>query len=651
MKKSNYISKYDYIGYYTKQRAFWFFTNAEIESGINTEIYKNKNIILDLEDDDSEDEYETCEFDSYEYYQEQKTSLKDIDKNNPKIAEGLIIDDKSKKYIYDLYKKEGIDKKVDFDDEEYCFKTNEERFEITKELILNNERIILFQPIFINKNLITKPDAIIVDEERIVVIETKGTTTTKRHHFLDLYFQSKVLESIEYLEDYYFEYELCVAKYCKANKFEIPFITSQNINYSKNVSIPNKAKTLNIIENKSLIKLGEGIIDWDEMISFPINITNLVHEDISDLEEKHEAVDNFASKKSIVNSIDLFCKTFREFDDVIKTLSEHQTKLKNSLKDICENIVPSENDKGDWKNNDFWNMLRNLYVIKGYELFKYSGNIVNQTKEDLSKITNSNFILEEWIKEKKSHHFINNREEIRIDNNLTNLYWEKLKSKKVYFDFETINTSIRPIDNCLPFMQIVTQCSIITNHNEYKKIDEKSKCINMIADPKNITLDFFKEIINNLFEGDEYSYIVYNKSFESSRLKEMAIFINEEEFSKKVAIIRDNLFDLADLFTIKKDGCAILIKELGGFYSIKKVLPYIEKTSPEIFKSTGCKDYSKLEVGNGLDCQNKTMIRFFDKMSDDNWNKLKIELEKYCENDIRAMVAVEYFIEKIINPN
>ncbi|EDT87848.1 conserved hypothetical protein [Ureaplasma parvum serovar 14 str. ATCC 33697] len=48
----------------------------------------------------------------------------------------------------------------------------------------------------------------------------------------------------------------------------------------------------------------------------------------------------------------------------------------------------------------------------------------------------------------------------------------------------------------------------------------------MIIDPLEINNEWFKAVIDKIHHGLEYSYIVYNKSFEASRLKEMAEFIN-----------------------------------------------------------------------------------------------------------------------------
>jgi hypothetical protein len=155
---------------------------------------------------------------------------------------------------------------------------------------------------------------------------------------------------------------------------------------------------------------------------------------------------------------------------------------------------------------------------------------------------------------------------------------------------------------------------IIDNGNN-KKI-----CKNIIFDPSRMSIDSFKIIIDNLYSiknPSEYSYIVYNKSFECSRLNEMKILINENEYTIRIDEIIENIYDLADFFDAGKDSF-IFNKDLKGFYSIKKILPLIEKYSQNIFDRTGCRKYSELNVKNGVDAQNLAAKRFFGLINDND---------------------------------
>lgn len=640
MKKSKYISKYDYINYFVQQKAFWFFTNAEILSAINTEL-KKINYLND--EDDDEDENDGHEFDAYEYYKELKDQLKDIDKNDPKIFEGIIIDKKSREFIVDEFKE--IKKVIDFEDPKYKQFSQEEIAELTKQYIQEKEPIILFQPIFIANNLITKPDAIVIKNDyELMLIETKCTTTAKRHHLLDVFFQYKVLTRIDYLEDYAISLNLCLVAYCYANKNEVKLIITDCFNINKCVQTKNAS-----MEIKQLVKLGYGIYkpSLNKYIEAKVYLTNICEQQYKDLEYRLEIFNSPQARKTINEAIIHFNEIHENFDHVIHELQTHKDKLlKENLLEIIENIQPSVNEKSYWKNSDLFAKLRELYYRQGYNMFKFSGNIVNQTA-DFIRNTSKHMDLSSCFKKPEYQDYFSQYETIINRSSLDNLL-SILKSRKVYFDFETINCAVRPIDHCLPFMQILTQCSVI--------IDDEStpikdiQCNNILLDPKNITIKDFKEIVDAIYMGHGFSYIVYNKTFEASRLKELKQFINEEAYNIKIDIIIENLYDLADFFKVhaKQFPCPIIIPELYGFYSIKKVLPIVMKKQRKIFDETGCIDYHDLNVvQNGLICQSETTKRFFNIINDKEWEKLGVNLKKYCENDVRAMVAVEYYVKYI----
>ncbi|MBP5783135.1 DUF2779 domain-containing protein [bacterium] len=148
-----------------------------------------------------------------------------------------------------------------------------------------------------------------------------------------------------------------------------------------------------------------------------------------------------------------------------------------------------------------------------------------------------------------------------------------------------------------------------------------------------------KAIIDHLYEGDDAWYIVYNKNFESVRLQEMDDLLKDPAYSLKIQCIRNNIFDLADFFNAK----TLLLNDLHGFYSIKKVLELIPDS---ILKETKSVPYPTLEqVHKGDEAQNVTTKRFFHLMDDEEWQTTAHNLQLYCQNDVRAMIAVEKFIK------
>lgn len=680
MRTSKYITKYDYIGYYTKQKAMWFFTNAEIKAKLDLMLKDVSS--YDFEDLDDEEDHD-IEIDAYEIYKEQTDFIlqleinKNIDKDNPKIAEGIILDQASQEDIKKTYP--NITKIINFEaDALYKNKSLEELADLTLELLDKNGEIILFQPVFINNQLITKPDCFIKENEEFIVIETKGTSSIKKHHLLDIFYQAQVISKHPYFVNKCVSYKMCIVDYVKLKKNQVSFTISPFYNYQKSVVLtlpPTAANEFNkfeINELKRKRKRGEAIylkkdenkkyyedIDAYEICK-GILLDDLIDGTYSSIDDYKEAKKIYDYKTEDLKDDVRFNKTMDEvvksveklhndFDDVINELLAHKQTLLNLPIEqrIPTNFIPSYNDKGDYKDNDFWLELRNLYAYMGYDVIKYSGKILTIKKFGLNNVTKDILgidILKTYANQTFFNLYKNNQ--IKIYQAAVDLF-AKLKSKKVYFDFESINSAIRAVDNSFPFTQTVTQNSIIIDDGS---CDIKNlKCTNMIIDPREINNEWFKAIIDKIHHGLEYSYIVYNKSFEASRLKEMAEFINEEIYELKVSEIIKNMYDLADFFIVSMRKQLIVIPELKGFYSIKKVLPIIEKEFPQIYHDVNCLNYKELSVGNGLVCQTKTTKRFFNTITDLEWEQFVHDARIYCENDVRAMIAVEYFIKKLID--
>lgn len=648
MKISKYVTKYDYIAYYVKQPSMWFYTNTEIDALYRTEyeiFSKNKNIEVDFDDENAEEDLDELEAeDSYSIYRELLSESEDVDKNNYLIIEGLIIDQMSKKHIIDYYSDQYA-KLLNFQFYVYDFDehktTIESNIKKTIELIEKNENIIIFQPAFIHNklNIVTKCDALVKINKDIFIIETKATSTAKFHHLLDLFYQKQILENV--LDKYNLMYRLCLIKYEYQNKKHVSFIISDTINLKKSVS----CSKIDDLDVKQSIKLGSQYA-WKQK-----NHPDYFIDDILDFNTTELFNILKDDKISILNNL------YNSFDKVIQELWAHKKVVEKQ--NIPQPLLPHPNDKNVFKNTDLWQQLRKLYYLKGFDIFGYSGNVIDFSSSNIEKIAkigpNYKYDYIPFIRyinsangksaAKNIDRLFNNRDQFRVDkDNYKNLV-SKLKEKKVYFDFESINPCIRAIDNSLPFTQVVTQNSVIIDNGEGI---ENSICNNMMIDPNHIDINWFKSIIDAIYQSDEYSYVVYNRNFEANRLKEMAKFINEKEYFQKVQTINNNMFDLADFFMFKKDGDVIVVKELNGFFSIKCVLPLVQKYAPEIFTSTGCKNYKTLEIGNGLVCQQKTLSRFYGSITDTEWETIVNNSKIYCENDVRAMVAVEYFIKNYI---
>ena len=219
--------------------------------------------------------------------------------------------------------------------------------------------------------------------------------------------------------------------------------------------------------------------------------------------------------------------------------------------------------------------------------------------------------------------------------------WKQLevKQKQVYFNFITLNSVIRCLDDTLPFSQIVVQCAIskVTN-NQTKSIDE-----NLIIDPQQINLDWFKSIIDHLYEGDECTYLVYNKYFETNRLQEIADLLKDEEYTKKITCICNNLFELSAFFG--KSPKPLLLEPLHGYYSLQELIKCILVPSlPD------AKILVDAKIINGAQAGAMISNRFFGLITNEEWTKTCISaLNLYGANDVLAMKTIKKYLQQLVD--
>ena len=139
-------------------------------------------------------------------------------------------------------------------------------------------------------------------------------------------------------------------------------------------------------------------------------------------------------------------------------------------------------------------------------------------------------------------------------------------------------------------------------------------------------------MINDL--GDSGSIVAYNDSFEKSRIKELASIDKENE--GKLNSFIDRFVDLADVF--QKGYC--YNQKMGGSFSIKSVLPALFPDDPSL-------NYKNLEDVHKGDEASATYLALKD-MSEEEYNKKRHSLLKYCELDTYAMVRIYQFLLDII---
>ena len=205
-----------------------------------------------------------------------------------------------------------------------------------------------------------------------------------------------------------------------------------------------------------------------------------------------------------------------------------------------------------------------------------------------------------------------------------------------HLDFETFPCPLPRYKGEKPYTQSVFQFSLHIE-KEPGKCDKELDHYGFLAGDHE---DHRLELVQKMCEliPDDKMVLVYNDSFEKTRLKELAYIF--PEYKDKLLKIRDNVFDLMNIVKTKSS----LYETLGyskdeakmfnyyhplmdGSFSIKKVLPLFSDLT-----------YKGMEVGNGVEAM-VTYARFPKMLPLDFKHKYQ-KLIEYCQQDTYAMFAV-----------
>ena len=139
--------------------------------------------------------------------------------------------------------------------------------------------------------------------------------------------------------------------------------------------------------------------------------------------------------------------------------------------------------------------------------------------------------------------------------------------------------------------------------------------------------------------------LVYNESFEKSRLTELANIF--PEYKKELLKIKDMVFDLMNITKTKsslyeelgysKEEASLFNyyhEDLNGSYSIKKFLPLFSNLT-----------YKGMEVSNGVEAL--ATYAKFSKMDKTEYKHKYEKLVEYCRQDTWAMVEILWGLKKV----
>lgn len=185
-----------------------------------------------------------------------------------------------------------------------------------------------------------------------------------------------------------------------------------------------------------------------------------------------------------------------------------------------------------------------------------------------------------------------------------------------FYDYETYGEAIPFLNGTKPHQQVVFQVSI--HKVEADGSVSHFEWLSETAQSPERMLQGMKS-----FTGEEGTFIVWNKSFENTRNKEMAQL--HPAYAGYLDYINAHTFDLMDIF--KQNYVDHRAK---GSMSIKQILPLL---CPEL-------SYSQLQVKEGTAAQVAWSKLVFGDMEQDSKLQLKQDMLAYCKLDTWAMVRI-----------
>lgn len=540
-------------------------------------------------------------------------------------SDNLLIENTRKIHeIVQKHLKKFLKEKLQINDQDfYDFSKSKSTTERIFEILKTPKNVFIFKPKIENSLFVVSPMAIYKYEGKIYIFESTFSTTLKREMFAKIIFNEHLLTKI---------FNLQIAQHLIVY-FEKKINPIKTISFLITVGLPFNSKKHSTID------------PVDKKLK---NINSLFEKD--DLTYEDSIFPFFLAKEDFLKINNGDWKDFF-YDEILflKEIDEIEKIKNNPIKDFDFLTIAQDFLKKAKSLIPVDGSLYKLLLQKCFKNFDFSGKIFpfskllkklitldgdDEREKFLSFISNLSFLEVPETKNMDFFLFSNTEHEIF-----------KLQTDKtfIYYDFETISLPFALFYPCKPFSQIVVQMSLIKIKNGIEEVN------NIVLDPKKFHTDQLKDIIDALFVEEDASYIVYNKSFENTRLKEINALINNEEYFHKINKILENTIDLADWF-VYGNNPLIIHKKLKGFHSIKKVINIIPE---KLLLESKTKNYSDLEeCKNGINAQQMIMSRIFASDSENKeemtWESYKKHLVKYCENDVRSMIATKLFIEELL---
>ncbi|MDY0339433.1 MAG: DUF2779 domain-containing protein [Acholeplasmataceae bacterium] len=301
---------------------------------------------------------------------------------------------------------------------------------------------------------------------------------------------------------------------------------------------------------------------------------------------------------------------------------------------VCYNHFPSKNS---------------IYSYLGYS---HGFKDLNGIKHELYDLINEGYvhatdIPHEWLNREnnKIQRQVMDTKIPYLHQNKIKIGMESLQYPIYHLDFESFPCPLPRFRGEKAYSQSLFQYSIHIEKEPGvcdKNLDNYSFISYVHEDQRELLIQNMLDVIKD----DGGSILVYNQSFEKTRLKELAEIF--PKYQKRLLEMNDRVFDLMHLlrgnkklyeaFGFDKEEASIFNyyhEDLNGSFSIKKVLPIFSELT-----------YKDMEIGNGTDA----LVAYakFPEMKKEEFDITYQNLLEYCKQDTWAMVKILDELRKLV---
>ncbi len=272
---------------------------------------------------------------------------------------------------------------------------------------------------------------------------------------------------------------------------------------------------------------------------------------------------------------------------------------------------------------DFWDYCTkdlpkpNVFDVKGMQIPDKFKNY-NEGKISFEDLANEDINL----KFLEQIDFEINDKEPKIEKEAIKEFLDSLKYPLYFIDYESCQHAIPEIEGTRAYQQLPFQYSLHILKEEGAELEHKEFLGEI--DDKDIVRHFAESMIKDISEDG--SVIVYNKTFEATRNKEIGQMY--PDLKGDMERINTNMLDLMIPFKNRN----YYAKEMKGSHSLKFVLPALYPDDPQL-------DYHNLPLIHDGGEASQAFLNLKDKSKEDQ-EEIREGLLEYCKLDTLAMVKI-----------